>query len=84
MQGFFIFFMTLLILATLIVTFIYTNSTFECALPHGGYLKIQWNKNQKKFDILYWQPKKNENTVKTKDILHLEGKPKVKKPKAFF
>ena len=57
MEGFFKFFIGLLLIAIASFVFIYTGHEFECALPNGGYLIVRWDEVKRKTDLLYWQPK---------------------------
>jgi len=73
MNGFFIFFASLIIIGTLIFMLIYTGSEFECRLLKGGYFKVRWNEKKRKIETLYWQPKKNPAAPANK-MIYIEGK----------
>lgn len=75
MLGFFKFFLALLIIAIAVFMIICTEYGYECALPNGGYFKIRWVPEKKKFDIFHWQPKKNIKPLPRK-VIKLEGEKK--------
>ena len=67
--------MALLLIAIAVFMIICTEYGYECPLPNGGYFKIKWNPEKKKFDLFYWQPKKNAKPL-PKDVIILQGEKK--------
>ncbi|MBU1086621.1 MAG: hypothetical protein KKD05_03785 [Candidatus Omnitrophica bacterium] len=82
-NSFFKFFAGILILAMMIFGFMNSRFEFECPLPKGGYYKIKWIKESNRFDVFYWQPKKQVKPL-PKNNIYIEGTPKVKPEKPQF
>ncbi|MFH1093994.1 MAG: hypothetical protein V1739_07580 [Candidatus Omnitrophota bacterium] len=82
MTSFFKFFMALLLIAIAVFMIICTEYGYECPLPKGGYFRIKWDPQKKKFDLFHWQPKKNVKPL-PKNVIKLQGEkkePEVKSP----
>ncbi|MFH1061751.1 MAG: hypothetical protein V1747_02555 [Candidatus Omnitrophota bacterium] len=82
-NGFFKLFIGSLLLGILIFGFMNSNFEFECPLLKGGYYRVKWIKDEKKFDLLYWQPKKNVKPL-PKDSIVIQGEKPVVKEKSHF
>jgi len=74
MEGFFRFFIGMLLIGIAAFMFIYTGHQFECALPNGGYFKIKWDEIHRKVDLLYWQPQTKSRKIPN-DVIVIEGPP---------
>lgn len=82
-SGFFKFFIGSLLLGILIFGFMHSNFEFECPLPKGGYYRVKWIKDENKFDVFYWQPKKAVKPLPKNSIV-IQGEKPVKKEKPRF
>jgi hypothetical protein len=82
-NGFFKFFISILLLAITIFWFMNSHFEFECPLPKGGYYHVKWIKDKNKFDVFYWQPKKNIKPLPA-DSFVIQGEPPVKPEKSCF
>jgi len=72
MMSFFKFFVVILLIAIAVFMIICTEYGYECALPHGGYFKIKWDPENKKYDLFHWQPRKNIRPL-PKNVIRLKG-----------
>ena len=81
MISFFKFFVAILIIAIAVFMITCTEYGYECPLPNGGYFKIKWDTEKKKFNLFHWQPKKNIKPL-PENVIILKGEkkePEVKK-----
>ncbi len=77
-NEFFKFFIALLFIVIAVFMIMYSEYGYECVLPNGGYFKIKWDPQKKKYDLFHWQPKKNARPL-PKKVIKLWGEKKGKK-----
>jgi hypothetical protein len=82
-NDFFKFFIGLLVLAIVIFWFLHSDFEFECPLPKGGYYKVKWLKEYKKFKVFHWQPKEHAKPL-PKDSIVIQGEKEEPKEKPSF